>query len=131
MFKLEIIGNLGADAVRQTYNGREFLSFRVADTNKWTDTTTGEVRETTTWVSCALSYGYEGVLPYLKTGTKVFVRGNASLRLYSSPKTHQFECGINCQVSELELCGGSRPADGQPQELAEDVSDSLKKSKKK
>ena len=35
MIKLEIIGNLGADAEVKVYNGNKFVTFRVAHTDKW------------------------------------------------------------------------------------------------
>ena len=111
MFKVEIIGNLGADAVVKSTNGSEFLTFRVAHTNKFTNKSTGEIREETIWASCVINGRQESVLPYLKTGTKVYVRGNGSLQIYSSPKTRQMECGLSISVHELELCGGMRPED--------------------
>ena len=47
-----------------------------------------------------------GLTPYLKKGTKVFVRGTPSFVVYSSPKTHKMETGVNLSVREVELCGG-------------------------
>lgn len=105
MFKIEIIGNLGADAERKTANGREFISFRLAHSEKFTNQSTGEVTESVVWVSCLMQGGRENLLPYLKKGQRVFIRGNAALRIYSSAKTHQMEAGINCTVWELEFCG--------------------------
>lgn len=108
MIKLEVIGNLGADAQLQVNNGNKFVSFRVANTDSWTDKKTGEIIKTTQWVSCSLNGDGGGILPYLRKGTKVFVRGNAQTVIYSSPKTHQMEVGINIFVREIELCGGNR-----------------------
>lgn len=108
MIKLEVIGNLGADAQLQVNNGNKFVSFRVANTDSWTDKKTGEIIKTTQWVSCSLNGDGGGILPYLRKGTKVFVRGNAQTIIYSSPKTHQMEVGINIFVREIELCGGIR-----------------------
>lgn len=108
MIKLEVIGNLGADAQLQVNNGNKFVSFRVANTDSWTDKKTGEIIKTTQWVSCSLNGDGGGILPYLRKGTKVFVRGNAQTVIYSSPKTHQMEVGINLFVREIELCGGNR-----------------------
>lgn len=108
MIKLEVIGNLGADAQLQVNNGNKFVSFRVANTDSWTDKKTGEIIKTTQWVSCSLNGDGGGILPYLRKGTKVFVRGNAQTVIYSSPKTHQMEVGINLFVHEIELCGGNR-----------------------
>ena len=43
MLKVEMIGNLGADAEIKDHQGRKFVSFRVAHTEKWTDRTTGQI----------------------------------------------------------------------------------------
>lgn len=116
MIKLELIGNLGADAQLQVYNGQKFVSFRVANTDSWTDKSTGEVIKTTQWVSCSLNGDGGGLLPYLKKGTKIFVRGNGQFTTFSSPKTHQIEVGINLYVREIELCGNKQDNEQQPQE---------------
>ena len=47
MIKIEVIGNLGADAQLQVVNGNKFVSFRVANTDSWTDKVTGEIRKST------------------------------------------------------------------------------------
>ena len=106
MIKMEIIGNLGADAEVKVYNGNKFVSFRVAHTDKWVDQQTGVISTQTTWVSCSLNGDGGGLTPYLKKGTKVFVRGTPNFVTYSSPKTHKFETGVNLFVREVELCGG-------------------------
>lgn len=106
MIKLEVIGNLGADAEVKVYNGNKFVSFRVAHTDKWVDRQTGVISTQTTWVSCSLNGDGGGVTPYLKKGTKVFVRGTPNFVTYSSPTTHKIETGVNLFVREIELCGG-------------------------
>lgn len=106
MIKMEIIGNLGADAQLQSVNGNTFVSFRIANTDAWTDKTTGEIKKNTQWVSCSLNGNGGNLLPFLKKGVKVFVRGNAQIVIYSSPKSHQMEAGVNLFVREIELCGG-------------------------
>lgn len=120
MIKMEIIGNLGADAQLQNVNGNTFVSFRIANTDAWTDKATGEIKKTTQWVSCSLNGNGGNLLQYLKKGTKVFVRGNAQIIVYSSPKTHQMEAGVNLFVREIELCGGPKEAaTNHPQQTAE------------
>lgn len=111
MIRLEVIGNLGADAVQKNDNGHSYIHFRVAHTDKFTDLQSGQVKETTTWISCFYSGRADAILPYLTTGTKVFVRGHVALAIYSSPKTHAMEAGITMRVSELELCGGMNKAE--------------------
>lgn len=106
MFKVEVIGNLGADAEVKDGNGGKFIAFRVANTDKWT-TESGEKHESTTWIDVTMSNVDSKVLPYLKAGVRVFVRGNASLRVYSSPKLRQMVAGIQVAAMEIELCGGN------------------------
>ena len=106
--KVEIIGNLGADAQLQEKNGNKFVAFRVANTDKWIDKSTGQVIESTQWISCTLNGDGGALLPYLKKGTKVFVRGNAQFVIFSSAKTRQMEVGVNLFVREIELCDGQK-----------------------
>ena len=108
MIKIEVIGNLGADAQLQMANRKKFVSFRVANTDAWTDNQTGEIKKSTQWISCSLNGDGGALTQYLKKGAKVFVRGNAQIVIYSSPKTHQMEAGVNLFVKEIELCGGSK-----------------------
>ena len=55
------------------------------------------------------------ILPYLRSGVKVFVRGNVSARLYSSPKEKKMVTGLKIAASEVELCGGQ--SDDVPRQL--------------
>lgn len=105
MFKVEFIGNLGADAEIKESNGSKFVTMRIALTDKWT-TDKGEKRESTTWADVTMSNTESKVIPYLKSGVKVFVRGNGNLRVYSSPKEKKMKAGIQCAATEIELCGG-------------------------
>ena len=116
MIKVEIIGNLGADAQLQEKNGNRFVSFRVANTDKWVDKSTGQVIESTQWISCTLNGDGGALLPFLRRGTKVFVRGNAQFVIFSSAKSHQMEVGVNLFVREIELCGGKQDNEQKPQE---------------
>ena len=66
MIRLEIVGNLGADAEIKEYNGNKFVSFRVAHSEKWVDQQTGAISTQTTWVSCSLNGDGKGLTQYLK-----------------------------------------------------------------
>lgn len=107
MLRLEMIGNLGADAQIIDNNGHKFCSFRVAHTDKWKNPTTGQETTQTTWVSCTINGDGGKLLPYLKKGVKVFIRGSQSINMYNSAKTHQLEASLNCAVWEIELCGSA------------------------
>lgn len=114
MIKAEIIGNLGADAEVKESNGSKFVTFRVAHTDKWSGADGSEHKQTT-WVDVTLSDINSKVLPYLKAGVKVFVRGNVSLRVYSSKKDRCMKAGLTISAWEIELCGGT--SDDVPRQL--------------
>lgn len=97
MFKGQIIGNLGADAQVKSINGIDYVSFDVA--HSWKD---GE-KEQTIWVGC-LSRGHKAVVPYLKRGTKVYVCGDLSARIYDSSHYHCKMIGYSLFVDTLQLC---------------------------
>ena len=109
MIKVEVIGNLGADCEVKQSNGNKFGACRVAHTEKYTDAQ-GNVHESTMWVDVVIPDADNKVIPYLKAGVKVFVRGNASLRVYSSQKDRCMKAGLTINAREIELCGGSSDA---------------------
>lgn len=105
MLKVELIGNLGADCEIKESNGSKFVTMRVAHTNKYKKEDGYEV-EQTTWVDVTMNNSDSKVIPFLKAGVKVFVRGNASLRVYSSQKDRCMKAGLTINAVEVELCGG-------------------------
>lgn len=107
MLKIEVIGNLGAAAEVKSNNGEKFVTFRVASTNKFVNKQSGEITEDTTWVSCIWRGEHTRVTPFLAQGTKVFVRGDAALKIFVGHDGNK-HAGINLRVQELELCG-TRP----------------------
>ena len=88
MLKAEIIGTIGADAEVKDFSGKKYVSFSVA-CNDYAKDQQGNRTETTTWVS-VLWYGDGGgLLPYLKKGAKVFVRGNLKAKAYTDKQAHR------------------------------------------
>lgn len=114
MFRCEAIGNLGADAEVRESNGSKFVSFRIAHSEKW-EKDDGTKHERTQWIDVIISNAESKILPFLKQGVKVYVRGSASLRVYSSPKERMMVAGVQINAQEVELCGGT--ADAVPREL--------------
>lgn len=114
MLKLEIIGNLGADAECRVANGSEYIAFRVADSRKIANDQSGGVVESTTWVSCTMDGRRERLLPFLRKGVKVFCRGNIELKIFKSPKDGLPKVGINLYVTELQLCGSEKRDEDKP-----------------
>lgn len=114
MLELTIIGNLGSDAEVKEFNGKKFLGFSVAHTEKYKKTT-GEEVSTTTWVSCLKRIKDESKLAnYLKKGTQVYIRGSVSANAYTNSHG-EMVAGINCSVRELQLLGRKESAPVQEQ----------------
>lgn len=104
MFIQFLIGHLGADAEVKSANGKDFVTFRIANSEKWTDEA-GNVHELTTWVDCIIN-GKPKVFDFLKKGQLVFVSGYVSLRVYSSAKDKCMKAGMTINVRQIELLGG-------------------------
>lgn len=114
MLKIELIGNVGADAEIKEANGSKFVTFRVAHTDRWKDEEE-KTHESTQWVDVTMNNVDSKVIPYLKVGTRVFVRGSMKLRVYSSPKDRCMKAGVTVVVQEIELLGGN--SDEVPRQL--------------
>lgn len=102
MLKLEMLGNLGADATLQQNERGKFITFSVYHSEFYTDRTTGERVKETQRASVSYNASPENLLQYLKTGTKVFIRGFASFRLFTG-QDHLQHIGINIRATELEI----------------------------
>lgn len=108
MLQTIVCGYLGADAEAKNENGNEFITFRVAHTDRWKDAT-GVQKESTQWVDCIMS-GKPNVFEWLKQGTLVYVVGHTRLRCYSSAHQRAFVAGITISVITIELLGGAGDA---------------------
>lgn len=122
MKQLLIIGNLGADAELKVLNGRECVTFRVADTESYTNSR-GEKVENTTWYDCVLNNRADNLMQYLHKGTKVMVQGLPNYRIYDSAKYHAKMVGVQVSVQRVELVGGSN--DSVPRYLFDEQGNTL------
>lgn len=104
MQRLEITGNLGSDAEFRSENGNEFVTFSVGCSERYKKADGSDV-ENTTWHSCIMNGKQENLMPYLKRGTRVFVRGEQRLRVFNSAKNHTIMAGSSVNVREIELIG--------------------------
>lgn len=104
--KIEIIGFLGNDAEIKEFNGKRYISFNVAASDRHKDAN-GTIVSRTTWVSC-LKLGEGALATYLKKGTQVFIRGDLSTKIFTNANGAQV--GINCHVRELQLLSGGSKA---------------------
>lgn len=106
MFTASIIGNLGADAELKTINGKVYLTFRVAHSEKFTKQDGTQIEETT-WISCITSQ-FTSLHQFLKRGQKVFVSGECKASIVWRPKTRENVVGLSINVRSIELCGGAK-----------------------
>lgn len=101
MLKVEIIGHIGADAEVIESDGRKFAKVRVAHTDSWVGSD-GVRHESTQWIDCTLQEDAK-VIPYLKKGVLLFIRGTLSARVYSSAKDRCYKAGLSVRVMEIQL----------------------------
>ena len=83
--KIIVMGNLGGDPeMRYMQDGTAVTNFNVAANKKWTDRTSGEPRETTTWFRVSVwGRQAESVNQYLSKGRQALVEG----RIQPDPNT--------------------------------------------
>lgn len=119
MLQVTLIGNLGAAAEVKVADGREFITFRVAHNEAYTDTAGNKV-EKSMWIDCTMNCngGRPAVLPYLQPGTLVCVQGSMSTRVYSSQKDRCMKAGVTIHVQRVELLSGA--SDPVPRRLYDD-----------
>lgn len=111
MLKLEIIGNIGNDAQIKNFNGKNYIAFNVAHSEKFKNVQ-GVETERTTWVS-VLYPGEGAIVQYLKKGTGVFVRGDMSVKQFQD-SGHNWQVGVNCLAREVQLLPGGKRDQNQP-----------------
>jgi single-strand DNA-binding protein len=109
MIKLQVIGNLGKDAMVNNVNGKNVINFTVAHTERFKDAQ-GNQKDKTVWVDCAYWTDRTAVAPYLKKGTQVFVDGQPDIRTYTTGDGRQ-GATLTLRVASVQLLG-SRPEGG-------------------
>ena len=110
MVSIELIGNLGADVKKVAAGGSTFYTFNVCDNRKVNGT------ETSMWYSCNLNRPSEKLLPYLKKGQGVFVRGVPRYRIFDSAIHHCKMVAVDVFVNEIQLVGQAPVAAGENNE---------------
>lgn len=111
MQKTLIIGNLGQDATLKDVNGKQFVTFSIADSMRGKNAD-GTTVERTQWFECTMKPG--NVLPYLKKGQQVAVIGRVYATAYTSRQDGTPQAALKCQVHELNLLGGASQHAAQP-----------------
>ena len=108
MIKLQVIGNLGKDAIVNNVNGKNVINFTVAHTEKFKDAQ-GNQKDKTTWVDCAYWTDRTAVAPYLKKGTQVYVEGTPDIRSYAKQDGTN-GAALTLRIASVQLLG-TRPTD--------------------
>jgi single-strand DNA-binding protein len=103
MIKLQVIGNLGKDALLNQVNGKNVINFTVAHTERYRDSA-GVQKEKTTWVECAYWTDRTGVVPYLKRGSQVYVEGTPEIRQFTRTDGTPGS-SLSLRVMNLQLVG--------------------------
>ena len=106
MIKLQVIGNLGRDAVLNSVNGKNVINFTVAHTERFKDSQ-GNQKDRTVWVDCAYWTDRTAVVPYLKKGTQVYVEGAPDIRTYTTQDGRQ-GASITLRVASVQLLGSKQ-----------------------
>lgn len=106
MLQLNVIGNLGGDAVPNQVNGKQVINFSLAHTETWVDKE-GNKQSKSVWVSCNYWTESDRILPYLKKGTQLFVSGIPSTKIYQGQKGEPI-AQLVLRVSEIQLLGGKK-----------------------
>lgn len=80
--KVILIGNLGADPeIRVTSSGESVCNLRLATTDKWTDKSTSDVRESTEWHRVVLYRRLAEIArDFLKKGSQIYIEGRLRTR---------------------------------------------------
>jgi single-strand DNA-binding protein len=105
MIKLQVIGNLGRDAVINTVGEKTVINFSLAHTEKYKDPQ-GNQLDRTTWVECAYWTDRTAVAPYLTKGKTVFVEGTPSVEAYTT-KEGKHGVTLRLRVLTVQLIGGA------------------------
>lgn len=101
MVSIEIIGNLGADVRKVDSNSSAFYSFNVCDNRKVNGL------EISQWYGCNINKVSDKLLPYLKKGQQVFVRGIPCYRVFDSAVHHCKMVAVDILVNEIQLVGAA------------------------
>lgn len=109
MIKLQVIGNLGKDALVNNVNGKSVINFTVAHTERYRDAQ-GNQKDKTTWVDCAYWTDRTAVAPYLKKGTQVYVEGQPDVRTYTTGDGRN-GATLTLRVVSVQLLG-AKPGEG-------------------
>lgn len=101
MFRTDVIGLLGKDAVVNEVNGKKVINFNLAHTEKYKDQL-GQEQTRTTWLHCNWWTEKTNISALLKKGQKVFVSGKPEAKVYT-PTDGDTQAQIHLRVNSVYL----------------------------
>jgi single-strand DNA-binding protein len=109
MKQLQIIGNIGYDAVIKESNGSKFVQFTVAVNESYKDKDGNKV-DVTDWVSCTSKQ--LTLCQYLTKGKRIFAQGKFKTTVFQD-RSKNWKAGINLNCSSIEFLGGGKKEEGE------------------
>lgn len=110
MLKTLVIGHLGKDAIKKEVGGKTVINFNVAHSESYNDKDGNKVTKTT-WVECAQWTEKTGILPYLLSGTQVYVEGVPEVGTYEN-KDGKTVATFKLRVGQIQLLGSKNKEEG-------------------
>lgn len=104
--KVQLVGNLGADAQVASVGDKFVINFSVATTEKSKD------QEFTTWFKVAYFVTKDTLAQYLVKGTQVFVDGRLRLEEYKD-KDGNARTSLKIMANDVQLIGGKASAESE------------------
>ena len=114
--KLQLIGNLGNDAIVNDVNGKKVINANVAVSEKWKDAQNNP-KEKTTWVSISYWTDKTGLIPYLTKGCLVYIEGKPESKIYTNKEGVAIP-QLHLTVASLQLLSSNKT-----QQVEKQVSD--------
>ena len=101
MFKIQFIGNVGADATLKQFENSSVINFSVAvtETHKGKD---GQKQEVIKWIDCEI-WNRPKLHPVILKGTMLFVNGTPEVRAYMPKEGKEPKAVQVCRVDELDI----------------------------
>lgn len=122
-----ILGRLGKDPEVKPYNEKVVTSFSLAVSEKWTDKTTGEIKEQTEWISI-VAFGKLAEIAgkFLKKGRQCYVEGKIKTDKYEKDGVTKYSTKII--ADKIEFISEGKSADSEAQDVGPSPYDVAKAS---
>lgn len=104
MIKIQVIGNIGKDAVTQTIGQNVYAKFSLAVR----DGKDQQGNERTLWIDCLKSDKEGKLVQYLTSGKTIFVEGKPNANAYTN-KDGKAVAALSVWVNELEFVASPKP----------------------